>query len=373
MAVHIPDPIAVARQQAELLRQHGDVFLQGAVDRVLADCPFIDAAALITGLEAFHAERMARIPSSSRYPEAAAWVEYVLTVDRELQELTGLSDAQLAQYRSLGAYLTFRGYAGAKPAPAEKCRVLYAPDTDRGQLHIKNVDDPITFWKPNPDPACPYGDQPLLWDGVGSGLHIDDEPEEIFPLPYYTMCMTHCDDVPGAVEFLTRYASFWGGQNIVLRDRQQRSVAIEKTSYNFIEVFQPGPHGDSHCSGMVSRDPQSPQGRYVRQRRQQYLQAFGQGEDGTDMTFWNACDRAERMLADFLARPGQIKVDDVIALFTTFWPEGLNKNGTKLHPGQSVEEYTLVTHFALLDQRKYYIWQRDLAGKYPDSPLILDY
>ena len=86
---------------------------------------------------------------------------------------------------------------------------------------------------------------------------MDDEPDELFPLQPTQMMYSYCDDVPSAVEFLTRYQSFWNGCNILLYDRQKRSVAIEKCSANFMDVFYPGSDGRSHISGMVCRNPGS--------------------------------------------------------------------------------------------------------------------
>jgi len=172
------------------------------------------------------------------------------------------------------------------------------------------------------------------------------------------MCFAYCGDVPSAVDFLTRYSPFWGGQNIVLYDEQKRSVAIEKGSYNHIEVFEPDASGGSHCSGMAFREPESPQGRYAWRKRREYLRRFGQPEDGPDMVFWKACDRAERMLAELMNEP-RVTVEEVLDLFTTPWPEGLNKSGALLHPEQGHAEYTLVTRVMLLDRRTCY--RRELA------------
>jgi len=180
-----------------------------------------------------------------------------------------------------------------------------------------------------------------------------------------------CPRVPGAVEFLTRYSPFWGGANIVLHDAQKRSVAIEKGSHNFIEVFQPDACGGSHCSGMAFRDPDSPLSKYARGKRLEYLKRFNQPLDGSDMTYWNACDRAEEMLAELMSQPS-VTVQEVFDLFTTPWPEGLNKPGVKLHPDQALPEYTLRTHGTLIDARLYYIWQRDAEGVYPDEPLVFE-
>ena len=374
MAPSLPDPKKAARAEADRIAAHREHALEAPLTRTLADAPHVDRDSLLAGLTEFHLERMARTPSYTTYPEARPWVEHIRAVDAELQKLAGLTDEQMAVYRSLGHYVTFRGFASARPIMTEKCRVAYLPETDRSEMHIKNVDDPATYWKKRP-PAKTAQWSPrsgLVWDGVGSGLHIDDEPDEIFPLPVPTMCHAYCDDVPGAVDFLSRYTPFWGGQNIVLHDAQMRSVAIEKCSYNFIEVFEPTVRGRSHCSGMACRDPKSPQGKYQREKRQQYLKLFNQPDDGPDMSFWNACDTAEHMLAELMMQDRLITADEVFELFVTPFPEGLNKNGFKFHPNQAYIEYTLITHGSLRtdDTVTSFNWQREDDGSlaWPTEP-----
>lgn len=370
------DPVAAARAEAQAINRNRHLELDSMIDRVMADAPWVDRANLLAGLTAFHKERMAKVPSAAKYPEAKPWVEHRVALDRELKKQANLTDEQLAMRRSLGDYLTFRGFASAKPVMTEKCRVAYLPDTDHGQLHIKNVDDPATYWTGNmPVPAELPLNGAIVDDGVGSGLHVDDEPEEIFPLDARVMMPHYASDVPGAVEFFTRYKNFWGGCNVVVRDKQKRGVAIEKCSFNFIEVFYPGPDGRSHCSGMACRDPQSPQAKYQKARRDGYVKKFNLGAEAPDETFWAACDRAEKMLADGLARLGKVpKLDDVLKLFITPWPDGLNKDGSKLHPGQPVVEYTLLTHGSLLDQKKYFRWVRDgKTLKMPEEREVFEY
>jgi len=116
MSVTIPDPIATAQAEAARITANPEFCLEWGIDRVLAECPFIERESLLAGLEAFHVERMRKIPPHTTYPEAQSWVGYVLTVDRELQALSGISTRQMAVYRSLNHYLTFRGYALDIPA-----------------------------------------------------------------------------------------------------------------------------------------------------------------------------------------------------------------------------------------------------------------
>lgn len=374
----LPDPHAVASQRAKHINANRHQHLVGPIERLILDSPWVTREQLTAGLVAFHKERMAKIPPIAQYPESKPWVDHALAVERELIKLANLSDLDIAMLESLSDYTTFRGYISARPTRVEKCRVAYLPETDRGEMHIKNVDDPDTFWKsPGPmDATAPWSEPPpVIWDGVGSGLHIDDEPEQIFPLPYRDMCFTYSTDVPSAVDFLTRYSQFWGGQNIVLHDRQKRAVAIEKTSRNHIEVFTDTKHGRAHCSGMACRNPQSPQGKFQRAKRNQYRKLFNVPDLCADEAFWAACDKAEKMLGDFLYQDRTIAVDEVLNLFTTPFPKGLCKTGVKFHPEQAYGEYTLMTWASVgtENHRTGYRWARgdkpELA--WPSKPDIV--
>lgn len=395
MAVTLPDPVSVAKQQVERVHADRQQVIDGPVDRVLADAPWADRQALFSGFVAYQKERLDRIPPAAKYPEAQPWVEQVLAVDRELRR-AGLSDWEIAVLGGINDYLAFRGYRLAAqsgrnlsgpgtPGPrlSEKCRVAYLPQADQGQAFIVNGDDPATFWRKDRNPpniADGLGSgfwRPLEMAGVGSGLHLDLEPDEIFPLPVGDMRAMLCDDLSSTIEFLTRYCHFFGGGNMVVRDANRNSIGIEKCSRSFIEIFHPTVAGRSHVSGMVCRDPNSPQGRHQRAMREEYLGLSGRTWDdhkGSDVAFWDACDLAERILADFLNSPDQITVDALLTLFTTPFPRGLRKDGAKFHPDQGYVEYTLITYLALLDKRQVVRYQcEDPPGlEWPSEPEVHD-
>jgi hypothetical protein len=364
-----PDPLAAAKMVADRVNADRKQWLVTPIDRVLTDSPFVDRASLVDGLEAFHKERMSKRPSVAKYPESTPWVDYALKYEAELVRLASLSAFELATLQSLGSFTAWRGFAQARivrPAAVdEKCRVAFVPDTELGRVHIKNVDDPITHWKPQTDtPQFDYYNADLVSDGVGSGLHMDIEPLELFPLPALTMYKQYATDVPGAVDFLRRYSSFWGGGNLLVRDKQNRSAAIEKCSYSFFEVFYPGPDGRSHISGMTCRDPDSPQGRHQTLMRKRYVERFNIGEDCADNAFWDVCFKCEKKLAKAIKDLGpKAGSDALINVFKTPYPEGLNKTGMRLHPKQGLLGYTLITQAVLLDKREIRRWQRSQDGK----------
>ena len=328
-----PDPLAAACAEAEFITANRHAVLNQRIESILADCPQITRVDLLDGLDAFHARRMGMIPSAEKYPEAAPWVAFTLSCDREVQRLAELTDLELAILRSLDLYVTFHGMRRAA-AVDERCRIAYLPETDHGAISISNTDDPLTYWKPAPPPKqFPYGGG-LITGGVGNGLHMDEEPEELFPLPVLQMMSCHADDVPGAVEFLTRYCPFWGRCNFFVADTQKRSVAFEKSSYKYLDVFYPEADGRTHISGMTCRDPRTVQGQHQQKMRRQYLQLFGLSEDGPDVAFWNACKTFEDKLANGLRDLGPSpKLEDVKRFFLSRYPEGSEQVGLEAAPG----------------------------------------
>lgn len=380
MNLNLPDPTEVARKEARRINANRGAMLNHAFEHIAENAPQVKRADLMRGLTAFHRERMERIPSAATYPESKPWVDHVLAVDREVRKLANLTDDDMAVLRSLSLYVSFRALkqaaAAFTPTPArdENCRVAYLPDSDRGEVTIKNVDNPLTGWTPRPAPdhLAALKAAPLRYEGVGSGLHIDDEPDELFPLPAVDMLPHYAADVPGAVEFLTRYGAFWGRRNLLLHDRQKRSVAIEKCSFKYIDVFYPGPDGRSRISGMTCRSATTVLGRHQHAMRLGYLKLFNLSLDGTDMAFWKAARGLDEKLAVALDGLGpRARCEDLFRLFTTRYPDGLNKYGLKPHPDTKVIGYTLVTHATLFTEGMYLRWQRSGDGKsYPAEPEV---
>lgn len=331
----------------------------------------LDASEVLAQLVAFDQERLDKPPAAAEYPDAQPWVDYALSLDRQLASM-GLTQQQRAIWRSGDMFFSCRAPdLTSKRQNPERCRVAYIPESDVGAFHIKNIDDPTTHWKPSLDPpdVSPYL-LPLVWDGTGSGLHIDEEPGELFPLPVYRMCMALCEDVPAAVELLTRYGLFWGGANCVLHDRQKRSVAIEKCSYTRISVYPADTNGVSYCSGMACRDPNSESGRQMSRMRQKYEELMGLPSDSSDRAYWNYGQAMERNLSDFLTKPESRQSESLTRFFLTPTPDGLRKDGDRVHADQAELDYTLATRAIEIDRGRFLRWQRSTSGDYPRKPEV---
>ena len=365
-----PDAKVAAREEAARINADRHLALTARVDHILGDSPWIDRPALLAGLAAYHKEAMGRVPSLARYPEARPWVDYALSYERELRRLAKLTDAEIAMLRSLDAYLMFRGFRqwGLKRQEPrmERCRAAFLSETDEGPLLVKNAESDLVLWKPEPPLPARAGRQHFWWEhadwvaeAAACGMHMDDEPEEIFPLPVFAMAAQHAEDTPAVVEFLKRYAPFWGAENVLVVDKKLRAVAIEKTSRNHFELFSPDAAGRCYVSGMGCRDQDSPQGRYVRAQRDEYCRLYGLPDDGVDRAFWKMCDQLEAMLADGLAKlPAKPSAQDVLELFATPYPRGLCLDGVKAHPDQVLTCNTVTTYATLFQTRRYVRWQR---------------
>ncbi len=123
-----PDPEIVAAEEAERINRDRHYYLEAGIERILTDAPWVSKQDILSGVEEFYREAMAKVPSFIRYPEARYWVEYVIKRDRKLMELADLSFQDIAVLRSTNDYLTFRGYRefGLKRKSAdEKCRVAF--------------------------------------------------------------------------------------------------------------------------------------------------------------------------------------------------------------------------------------------------------
>jgi len=369
-----PDPAAAARAEAERINANRHLALTARMEHILADATRLDRAELLSGLAGYHQEAMSRTPSSTRYPEAKPWVEYTLTYERELRRQADLNEWEIAVLMSLDPYLMFRGFKGMalKRQPViERCRAAFLPETDEGPLLIKNAEGDLVIWQPEP-PLPASADRGEFWwervdwviEPAACGMHFDDEPEEIFPLPVFTMAAEHAATTPEVVEFLQRYAPFWGAENILIVDRQLRAMAIEKTSRNFFEPYAPDGNGRCYASGMCCRDYATPQGKHVREKRDEYCRLFNLPDDVVDRAFWKLCDDLETMLADGLAAlPATPPAREVCALFATPYPTGLCYDNYICHPDQAFGANTVVTYATTPNAGRYYRWQRSLDGK----------
>jgi hypothetical protein len=227
------------------------------------------------------------------------------------------------------------------------------PESDQGPLHFKNVDDPLATWTPYPpeEQGQPWPHSPLMFDGTGSGLHIDEPAEEIFPLDCKRLCREHCGTIAEAEEFLVRYNHFWGGGNLLVHDEKGNSVAFDKASRSRVALRQPDSSGINYINGMSSFDPEYEA--FINQQRQLYLQKTGQSEDSEEACYFRFCHGVlENMKGYMKELKEKPTLGKLISVMTSRDPDGaLCKSGQKVHPNEKTPAGTLMQRLFFLKSR----------------------
>lgn len=366
--------LAVMSGQVGATQRHapgGAFYLERAAK--VAEVAGCSAGEIVRLVTEFHAERVDAVPSLTVYPELRGARDVLLARYRGMAE-AGMSSELVALAESLDFWRSFRFarefgkpfVAPARPRTSvERCRVVYLPDSDHGPLHMKNVDDPMESWVPDPpltNPG-PWPHAPLFFDGVGNGLHLDEAPPEIFPANGIHLCQQCCETVAEAEEFLARYNYFWGGGNLLVHDDQGHSVAFDKASRCRFVVRKPGPSGLNYVNGMSSFDPDYEA--FINRQRAAYLAAAGLDESGTDEAYWRFCRGVLRNMARYMDILGRAPTrDKLIEVMTARDADGpLCKSGVFTHPDETAREATLWQNLFFLADR--ILWRRQWRGNTP--------
>jgi len=337
---------------------------------------------VVEKVRAFHKERLDAVPDLTKYPELVGYRDLLMEEQRGMRD-AGVDEDTLALSGTLNFWRDTKlqqetGKAHYAMALPEKCRVLYVPETDRGAIHAKNVDDPLTYWKPRPTHApgtpWPYANHPLVFDGVGSGLHIDEMPPEIFPVNVLELCREHCGTVEEATEFHVRYNYFWASANRLIHDHKGNSVAMEKTRCR-IATRGPNEKGINFITGMGSLDPEL--SAYQKQQRQKYLDQQGwTWADSPDGCFFTSCENKWKNMARYVDELSlNPTFDNVKTLMEQRDQSGpMCLTGEKCHPDQTAPGCTLVMDMYLMDEKKLHRRQwRGSTPAYLDTPEIVQF
>ncbi len=354
----------------------GACYLEQAA--LVAEAAGQSVGAIVRMVTAFHLERVDAVPSLTIYPELSGERDVLLARYCGMNE-EGMSSELIALAESLDFWRAYRfarefGKPFVPPSrprtDVERCRVVYLPDSDHGPLHMKNVDDPLETWVPDPPLKNPgsWPHTPLFFDGVGNGLHIDEVPPEIFPVNGIHLCQRSCETVAEAEEFLVRYNYFWGGGNLLVHDDHGNSVAIDKASRCRFAVRRPTSSGLNYVNGMSSFDPEHEA--FINRQRTAYLAASGQDETGTDAAYWLFSRGVLRNMLRYMdALDREPTMDKLIEVMTARDADGpMCKTGIATHPDETTREATLRQNLCFLADR--IVWRRQWRGNTPvwDDP-----
>jgi hypothetical protein len=369
------------REQAEFLLKTSMVQFWGDNANVVGKLIGWPKETVIEKVRAFHRERLDAVPDLTVYPELRGYRDLIDIEENAMRE-AGVDDNLIALSKSFNFWRDVRlqqetgkvYYAMALP---EKCRVLYLPDSDRGPLHLKNTDDPLTYWTPQPpvERGTPWPQQhPISSDGVGSGLHIDEVPPEIFPVNVHGLWREECTTLREATELLVRYNYFWGHQNILLHDRHGDSVAIEKTRCR-IATRGPNKQGINFINGMGALDPEL--SAFIKEQRQTYLDQRGEvWEESPEGCFFNTCENKWKNMARYVDELSlQPSYDNAKQLMEQRDKSGpMCLTGEKSHPDLPVGGCTLIMDIWIpRDKQRHRRQWRGQVPAFLDTPELIQY
>ena len=375
------------KQAYQTGRQRGAAFLAGQEPRTatvlssrLAQQIGWPMEKVMSEIATYDRERLDAVPSLITYPELGGCRDRIDAEDRGMRD-AGVSTEMIALSRTLGFYTMTRlyqqtGRAFSLAPEIEECRTLFVPESDVGPIHAKNVDGPLIGWSPHP--PIPNGapwpfSHPIVLDGVGSGLHIDEIPSEIFPVNIYDLTYEHCVTVDAATELLVRYNYFWGHCNLIVYDPRGDSMAFEKTQCR-VATRGPNRHGMNFISGMSALDPGIRD--HQRRMRQTFLDQMGSDWNGPDGCFWRESEQTYLNMAAYIEQlPARPTLRQVRELMERHDPGGpLCYIGAKSHPDQLDGCWSRTMNLFLVNQRKQIRRQvRDAKPAFLDPPEVIEY
>jgi hypothetical protein len=342
----------MAAANAEFLRAKADDCFN-SLQQALPDMP---ADALAQRLAEFDLQRMDAVPDLTRYPELRGMRELVDAERRGVRDGAGLSPRQLSAYWNHRPFYFRFVMSGKLRAARAHCSYVYFPTSDHGPLLGFNLDTGLT--EPFQQPDWPALNEHLLKGAVSSGVFLDEESPELFPVPVDRLVSRYCRSTDEAVEMYTRYNHFWGPCNTILIDRSGRVAMIEKTACRIAVRYSPD--GFAFITAMVQDDPAMKA--YHADRKAASLVARGLPTPCADTAYWAAQERRLAIMKELLEESRRHPTLQQLQRFVQFRdPERGNVagNGEILFPGGLPSEHTVKTTIWLLTEGKAIWWSRD--------------
>ena len=317
----------------------------------------------------FDRERMQTPPNLTKFPETKGWPDLVVQERNGFQEGSGCGPRELAYHFSWFFYCNRRlntRYVGQN-LRANHCTGVYIRDSkEGGPLYGRNLDDIRRPGLENFQPPSkgPDGKRGVLTDGVSSAVLCDEEPQEIFPVDVWKIMPKDCKKVTDKVEFLKRYADFWGPQNGIIVDEEQNAVAFEKSNCRMgVRYSNDGTAAVTACSYLI---PEMKAFKEKCSRRS--LELRGWTEDSPDWVYWKGCDaRYERLLkltAEASKRGATLEdMADIVTDHAVPFPDRICLAGQKSHRSDSDDpnwrNWTLVSQASVLEgpNRRTLFWR----------------
>lgn len=188
-------------------------------------------------------ERLAAEPDYTKFPETRGLIDRHLGEREGFREAAGCDETATAFHFSADWFwqkrLNSRYVArwDLLTTGADGCTNIFIPEGVDGVTIGDNRDIPLPrdrfrfrdYWPSH----LRLDGQEVSWiqGSVSSGILLDEEPGDIFPLSPHELMPRECrEDIKAIVEFMTRYADFWGPCKQLWVDRKLRAVGVEKSN-----------------------------------------------------------------------------------------------------------------------------------------------
>jgi len=292
-------------------------------------------------------ERIEHAPGLTRFPETKGMPDRLVAERKGFLDGSGGGPLELAFRYSWEFFRTRRlltRYVGrGTRAPKGECTAVFIRNSkEGGPLFGRNWDmpnHPLPWFMDVPTQG-PDHVQRLAWKGVSSGTMCDEEPVEIFPLNPFEILPDDCRRVKDIVEFVRRYADFWGPGNGIIVDQEDGAVAYEKL--NCRVGFRYAEDGSAAVTACAVVIPEIKAFRDQIHRRSMELRGLDV-DHSPDAHYWAGCEARYHRLLKLTAeasRNGATLWDmaNVVTDHAVPYPDRVCIAGETCHPDLKPEE-----------------------------------
>jgi hypothetical protein len=338
----------------------------------------LDYAAEILKLDR---DRINSPPSLTKYPETKGWPDVVMAERKGFLDGCGCGPVELAFHFSSFYFMQCRlntRFVGSPIGTANCTAVFIRESREGGPLYGRNWDvTNVPGLDLQPPRRGPDGARRLWCKGVSCGTLCDEEPEDIFPVDIWQVMPEDCRKLRDAVEFMTRYAEFWGHCNGIVVDEHLDCVAFEKTNRRVGWRFSDdGTAAVTACAQVI---PEMKAFREQCHRRS--LDVRGYDEGSPDWRYWTGAEARYHRLLGLVAEAARNNpaVEDLAAIVTDHavpYPARVCLAGETCHPSLDSQhaEWTMRSRAAVLhgpNRRTLFYRVEEQKACYDNPPFLV--
>lgn len=323
---------------------------------------------VVKRLQKSNEARLNSAPSFATYPELRGMRELIQADWQGSRDGAELSDDLYAAWcDALHYYHRHLTLGHAEPLG---CTYIYYPETEQGPALAHNLDSSPT--EAFGAPGWPAVSEHLIFGNVSSGIFMDEQSPEIFPVPVYKLLSRYCTSTDDAVELLTRYKHFWGPCNAIVIDRNHNVAMVEKSACRI--GVRRSPDGFGFITAMTAEEPEMKA--YLADRRSASIKARNLPDDCVDAKYWQKQDQRRELMNELLEEGRKNPTVEGLRAFIQHRSSKGNVcvNADPIFEGGPTVEYTLKSEIWLLKQGKAMWWAKEgVTPSFENRKADIDY